>query len=265
MLLNEVHVRSGFCTKLLLNLLKRDESKENHIQLLLMNMPINSTEPPFDGSKVNVSALLKKKCTNAKMLDLLFDCGMKCELVDIALATETLPGDSVSTLNTLCARFEGKPSDAFETIGPIAVNHKKLKFVLFALKQGCALPCTSQELLTSALQKNTAMAESFLPFCNLSEVDLGLLMSTHLVNHSQLLSKMIDKGMDPNGLREMKPLNEAQQLTQLSTIKRMDLICLLLQKGSDCQHLCLGSKCQTTPIHIATSICLNAGKHHMLV
>ena len=260
-LLNDQHVQSGFCTRLLLNLLKREDTKEAHIRLLLMEIPIDSDSPPFNGSKIEVSVLLKRKFISRRILDFLFDCGMKAKQNDLTMAVEMLTGDNFSTLEMICAHFDGNLQEAFEVTCPVAVKHKKIKFVHYFLKKGCKLPCSSQELLTLALQKNSAdIAESLLSFCTLSEVDIGSMMNTNLVNHPQLLSKMIDGGASPSGLGKKKPLAEAQQLTYLSKPKRNDLICLLLKKGSDCSHLCLSSKHSTTPLHIATAIALDAGR-----
>ena len=259
--MNDSHVRSGFCTKLLLSLLKREDTKDSHVRFLVMELPIHSTELPFDGSKIDVSVLLKRKFTDKRVLKFLFECGMKAGQNDIKLAVETLTGDSTATLDVVCAHFNGDLLEALELVCPIAMKVKKIRFVLYLLKKGCKLPCTSQEVLTLALQKNTAdTAESLLPLCALSEVDLGQLMSTNLANHPQLLSKMIDGGVNPNGLGKKKPLAEVQQLTYLGFPKRMDLTCLLLIKGCDCNQLCVAAKHLTTPLHVATTIGLEAGK-----
>lgn len=263
--MNDKHVQNGFCTELLLNLLKHVEANETHVKVLITEMPIDSTKLPFDGSKVKMSVLFKRKFTHKKILEFLFLCGMKVEESDIRLAVETLAGDT-STLDTVCAHFNGNLLEALEVVCPIAVELKKIRFVHYFLKKGCKLPCTSQEVLTLALQKNNAdIAESLLPFCTLSEVDLGKLMSTNLVNHHQLMLKMIDGGVNPNGLGKLNPLAELQRLTNLTITKRIDLICFLLAKGCDCAHLCAGSKCLTTPVHVATKIGLEAGKSFTIV
>ena len=252
------HVKNGFSTKLLLNLLKHQKTKVAHVKVLL-EMPIHGEKPHFDGSKVALSMLFQRKLADGKILKPLFKCGMTVQESDMKLAIETLAGDRVTTLDILCTYFNGD----LNAVCPIALKLKKIKFVLCLLKRprGCELPCTSQEVLTLALQKNYLdIAESLLPFCKLAEVDLGKLMHTckNLVNHPQLIVKMIDGGMNPNGLGKHKPLVEVHQLTSLG--KKVDLICLLLEKGCDCTQLCIGSEYPTTPIHIATTIGLEAGE-----
>ena len=251
------HVKSGFSTKLLLNLLKKKGTKDSHIKCLVTEMPIKSPKPHFEGSKVSISVLFKKKITDRRILETLFKCGMKVEENDLELAIQTLAAENTYMLDVVCTHFKGSLK-ALNAVCPIAMKLRKIRFVLYLLKKGCELPCASQEVLTLALQKNSAdVAESLLPFCTLSEVDLGQLMNTcpHFVDHHQLIVKMIDNGANPNGLGKWKPLAEAQRLT--SPTKRMDLICNLLEKGADCSHLCHG---HTTPVHVATRIGLEAGK-----
>ena len=257
--MTSTHVKSGFSTELLLNLLKQKGTKDSHMKCLVTEMPIDSAKPHFDGSKVSISVLFKKKITDKRILESLFKCGMKVEEGDLKPAIETLAAENTHMLDVVCTHYKGN-REALNAVCPIAMELRKIRFVLYLLKKGCELPCTSQEILTLALQKNGAdVAESLLPFCTLSEVDLGQLMNkcAHLANHHQLIVKMIDKGVNPNGLDKWRPLAEAQQLTNPN--KRMDLICHLLEKGSDCSYLCQGVKYDTTPVHVATRMGLEAG------
>ena len=259
-LMGNRHVQSGFCTQLLRSLLSHHEAKEAHIKLLV-EIPIHADPPHFDGSKVKVSNLLKKKFTHEKIMKCLLQCGMKIDKSDMKVAVKTLPGDNSRTLDILCAHFKGDMEEMLNAACQLAVKEKKIKLVLCLLKRGCKLPCSSQEALTVALQQNFAdVAESLLPFCKLPEVDLGLLLHNcmELVNHKHLIAKMIDSGMNPSGIGEEKPLAIVQQISHLT--KKVDLICLLLMKGCDCSQLCHGVKYKTTPVHIATSIGLQAGK-----
>lgn len=259
--MNERHVKSGFCTELLLNLLKRPDVKEMHVKFLVTEMPIRSTQPYFDGSKVDISVLIRRKFAHRKTLEVLFQCGMKVKQKDLEVAIEALATISMSIIDDMCTHFDGDPLEALKIVFQSAMKLKRIKLVHHVLKKGCKLQCTSQEILTLAIQKDSAdIAESLLPSCTLSEVDLGQLMNTKLVNHPQLIIKMIDAGVNPNGLGKQRPLVEVQQLTGLSINRRMDLICLLLEKGCDCADLCAGSKIPTTPVHVATSIGLEAGK-----
>ena len=225
-----------------------------------MEIPIDSDSPPFNGSKIELSVLLKRKFISRRILGFLFDCGMKAKQTDLTMALEMLTGDNCSTLEMICTHFDGNLQEALEVTCPVAVKHRKIKFVHYFLKMGCKLPCSSQELLTLALQKNSAdIAESLLSFCTLLEVDIGLMIDTNLVNYPQLPSKMVDGGASPSRLGKKPPV-KAQQLTYLSKPKQNDLIFLLLKKGSDCSHLCLSSKHSTTPLHVATAIALDAGR-----
>lgn len=260
-LLNKKHVENGFCTELLLNLLKQPDVKDVHVKFLVTEMPICSTQPYFDGSKVDISVLIRKKFIHRKILEVLFQCGMKVKHKDLDVAVENFSTISLTVLDDMCTHFDGNPLEALKAVFQSAMKLKKITVVHHVLKKGCKLHCPSQEILTLAFQKDRAdIAESLLPSCTLSEVDLGQLMSTKLINHPQLILKMIDAGVNPNGLGERRPLAEVQQQTSLTLNRRMDLICLLLEKGCDCTDLCAGSKIHTTPVHVATRIGLESGK-----
>ena len=253
------HVKSGFTTDLLLSLLKHEKVKETHVKVLL-EIPIHRANPPhFDGSKVTVSLLIMKKITHTKILTTLFDCGMTAREPDMRLAIESLGGDSgTAAFEILCSHVQEDVS--LDGICQVALKNKKVRFVLCLARKGCKLPCPSQEVLALALEKNLAdVAESLLPFCTLPEVDLGGLMSTckDIMNHHQLVVKMVDGGADPCGLGANKPLTEAVKMTNAT--KKLELVCALLEKGCDCNQLCGASEYSTTPVHVAVTIGVEAG------
>ena len=261
-LMNRKHVKSGFCTDLLLSLLKHEKTKEPHMKVLL-EIPIHRASPPlFDGSRVSVSMLIKKKITHSKILNSLFDCGMSVGEGDLRLAVETLAGENgTATLEILCSQVQGDVP--LDRVCRVAMKSKKVRFVLCLVRKHCSLPCSSQEVLALALEKNLAeVAESLLPFCTLPEVDLGQLMSTcgGLVNHVQLVVKMIDGGVNPGGLGTNAPMAEVLKMTNVA--KKVDLVCVLLRKGCHCDQLCAASECPTTPVHVAVSLGVEAGKSY---
>ena len=259
------HVRSGFTTNLLLELLRHDRVKEAHVKLLLLDIPIHhANKPHFDGSRVSLSVLLKRRITHSKILNALLESGMKVRETDVRLAVEDLAGDTggATTLDLLCSRLKDA---TLNSVCEAAMGHKKVRFVLCLLRKGCTLPCTSQEILTLALEKNSAdVAESLLPFCSLPEVDLGRLMNTRrdLGNHRSLVVKMIDGGVNPGGLGDYRPLAEVLKMT-VTVGKKVELMCVLLERGCDCNQMCGASEWTTTPVHVAVTIGVDAGKSRM--
>ena len=258
--MNAKHVKSGFTTDLLLSLLRHEKTKDAHVKVLL-EIPIHGATPPcFNGKRVAVSMLIRKKIVHGKILSALFDCGMTAKEADMKLAVDTLAGDSgTATFEILCSHVQEDVS--LDGVCQVALNNKKVRFILCLVRKGCKLPCTSQEVLALALEKNLSdIAESLLPFCTLPEVDLGGLMSTNkeLMNHHQLIVKMIDGGVDPCGLGAKKPLAEAMKMTNVN--KKVDLVCVLLRKGCNCNQLCIAYEYSTTPVHVAVTIGVEAGK-----
>ena len=234
------------------------------MKLLLFEIPIHSKgKSPFDGSQVPLSMLISKKVTNSKIVKALLDTGMTVDEADVKQVIETTAGDggSTATLDLLCSRLEDVSLDK---ICQMAVASKKARFVLCLLKKGCSLPCSSQEILALALEKNLPdVAESLLPHCTLTEVDLGQLMSDHreLGNHKSLVVKMVDGGVNPGGLSGKKPLVEVLKM-DVSSGKKVELLCVLIEKGCDCAQLCAAYEWTTTPIHVAVTIGIDAGILH---
>ena len=259
-LMSRRHVKSGFTTDLLLSLLRHERVKETHVKVLF-EIPVHRANPPiFNGSKVPVSLLIRNRITHTNILNTLFDCGMTARETDVRLAVETLAGDSGTVaFEILCSHVQ--EDVALDGIGVVALKNKKVRFILCLARRGYRLPCSSQEVLALALEKNLAdVAESLLPFCTLPEVDLGGLMrsSKHLTNHHQLIVKMVDGGVNPCGLGDNKPLAETMKMTNVA--KKVDLVCILLERGCDCNQLCVGSEYATTPVHVAVTIGVEASK-----
>ena len=98
-ILNDSNVQSGFCTKLLQEFLSRQDTKESYLQFLLFEMPISSSTPPFDASCIELSAVLKKRFTDNKLLRGLFELGMTAEMTDIQIAVDVLPDTEVGVKN----------------------------------------------------------------------------------------------------------------------------------------------------------------------
>lgn len=106
-ILTDNDVQSGFCTRLLQELLSRPETKQNHLQFLVLQMYINSFKPPFDASCVALSEILKRRFTNEKLLVRLFELGMRIKDTDIEIAVEVLPNRnaSVKTLELILSEY----------------------------------------------------------------------------------------------------------------------------------------------------------------
>lgn len=82
-------MKIGFTTQLLLELLKRSDAKTEHFLYVLTQMKIESpTKPHFDGSKVEMSALLRKRISDVDVFKTLFECGMRVQSDDFYTAKE---------------------------------------------------------------------------------------------------------------------------------------------------------------------------------
>ena len=87
--LRDEHVKSGFTTQLILELLKRSDTRTEHFVYVLTKMPIISViVPHFEGSKVEISALLKKRISDVDVFKVLFKCGMIVQSGDFYIAKE---------------------------------------------------------------------------------------------------------------------------------------------------------------------------------
>ena len=215
----------------------------------------------FDASEIELVSLLDVPISDRKLLEKLLMFGVSVTTQNIQEAVERLPVFRVDTLVLLLSKCTVNTPDILSQSCQKAFSARKLPFVLCLIQHGAELPAEPTELLIMALMQNDFdMALNLLGNQKIAieKVDLGdLISSTDLINNPKTIAKLLEAGVSPNGCGKKKPIAEVLKLQCISS-KKIDVVCLLLEKG-DCSHLCHGSKERTTPLHVATELALKAG------
>ena len=255
-------VQTNFCRKLFDELISRSDCKQEHLKFYVLRVLSGIT---FSASSVSLSRVLLVPANNKKLIRRLIDCQIVVKATDVQTAVEQLPDTCVDVLK-LIIDASGGELEHVEKYFKIAASAKKLKIVTCLLEYGANPKVISIDLICHALEKGdrpacdklwTAMKPNFDP----EKVNICALASTTLADHPDFLRELLDAGVDPNGSGKKRPLTEIVGLTYLVPAKRNALVAILLEKGADCQQLCLTSKASTTtPLHIVTKMALEAGE-----
>ena len=245
---------SEFCTKIFKDILLRQEAKPLHLLLIVNHAP------RIDASTVELFKLLKHQfmTTDTRLKDIfvkLFDMGMTARVEDIELAAKLLPSAHLGILELVLSKCSTVKAVDLNPACKVALQEKKITFVACLIKSGADPPQEPVKLFSQALKENDIdTARIFLTQSwKLDELDLGsLIANTEIAHHPTLIEDLLELGVSPNGVGKHKPLAEVRKLRHLASQKRSSLICLLLEKGANCNHLC--STHDTTPLHVATEI-----------
>ena len=123
-ILQDSHVQSGFCTSLLREIVSRQDSQQRHLQFVVQEMRVMSSNQPFDASCIHLSTLLKKPIRYLPLLKKMFELGMTVRKEDIKVAFEVLPDDQVDILELVLSEFKFE-STSFEAVRKAAVESNK--------------------------------------------------------------------------------------------------------------------------------------------
>ena len=106
-----------------------------------------------------------------------------------------------------------------------------------------------------------ALAKKFTQaLATMDKLDLASLMDSNIINCPETIKVLIDAGLSPNGRGRRTPIAVVMGKGDLTLSKKIELMCLLLENGEDCSHLCHASKSSTTSLHVATELALQSGK-----
>ena len=260
--ITEEHVQSRLCNRLLDELISRSDCKQDHLKFFVLRM---LSGLPFSASSVNLSRVLQKPVNNKKLIDRLISHGMVVKPTDVQTAVDLLPDGQIDVFKLIvssCGEVEQHVSECCKT----AAKVKKVKMVVCLLERGADPSAVSTDLVCHALERGDRASSEKLwaamkPTFDPKSVNICSLISSVLADHPDFLRTLLDAGVDPNGTPtdKKKPLTEVVGLSYLTPAKRNALVAILLEKGADCQQLCLTSKTSTTPLHVVTKMALEAG------
>ena len=253
-----VHVQKmqpDFCNKVLAEIISRPECTQTHLEFLVGTV-WNVKE--LDVSMVQFKQLIVDKAiTSASLFQRFLELGLILTKEDIKLAMNCLKENQMHLFTYISAKSD--PGDLNE-LCQAAVKANRMTFMLNFVEQGAKLPQDGSELLMQALKnKDYDVALSLARMFKMDVVDKldhASLLDSNIINCPEIVKVLIHAGLNPNGKGGKTPIAMIMdKVTSMS--KKIDLVCLLLDNGADCNHLC---KSSTTPLHKATEIALRTGK-----
>ena len=217
-------VASGFSVQLFNELLSREDTKTKHLKFLVFEII-----SVFNASSIALSQLLRKSIVSKKFLRKMFELGMVANDEDVKVAVETLPDTRLDILELIISKW-GKAADGFDHLLS-AMERKKINLAASLIKHGAKTTDElAADLLTQAIdQKDFHTAKVFLEASG--NITCG--------NVKKTLVEVVK--------------------AKLPSKNKVDLVCLLLMKGADCNLLSLVRTRTTTPLHVATELALEAG------
>ena len=241
-----------FCRELFSELLFRSESKLPHLKLVI------ECVPPFDASQVELSELLKKQFTNERSLEALFGMGMVVKQTDTIMAAKFLPESCIKLFRLLLSKCN--QSVDLNPAYREAIRVKKIRFAICFIQSGAVSDDMIIQILSKAIKFKLDM--DWIPeLCKSDKIDFDALIINKLVQHPngrKLIELLLDAGVNPNGSSEKNPLATIGTRQDITPQRKIDLICLFLEKGADCNPLGCASPL-TTPLHVATKLAVETG------
>ena len=255
-----IHIRRvdlDFCNKVLLEILSRPECKEAHLEFLVSKM---WNEKKINVSKVTLKQLVDKGITSASLLQRFLELGLPLSKEDIMMAIKELKHSQVHLFKHIAAKCD--PGDIDE-LCQTAVSAKRMTFVLNLVERGAKLPSHGSDMLFQALKIKDYDGALFLAKkftkATMDKLDLSTLMETNIIYCTELIKVLVESGLSPNGRRRKTPAATVMGRTDILLKKKIELLCLLIDVGEDCNHLSNLGKSATTPLHVATDLALQTG------
>ena len=253
-----VEYSSEEVSEAMVELIARGDTKQQHLEFFLLEVFLE----PFDASKVKLEkVLVEKQVTSMRIMEKLIHLGMPLTEEGIKFSIQRCSAKSTEILKLLvskCAKID------LNELCKTAASARKHTLALWLVDKGAKLPTQTNELMIQLIKQEdfdgVASLLGRFPKSAVEKVDLGELMDTNLARSQSMVEKFISAGVSPNGCGQKKPLAVILASEFLSIEKKMDLICLLLMKGADCNALTVASKIPTTPLHVATDLALRCGK-----
>ena len=248
-----------FCNEMLMEILSRPECKQTHLEFLVSDM---WKEKKINVSKVTLKQLIEDRAiTSASLLQRFLELGLPLNKGDMKTAIHCLRANQVHLFNFIVVKCN---PDDLDELYQAAMKAKRIMFVLNLVKQGAkVLPGHGSELFSHVLKTEgydgaVALAKK-LTKATMEKLDLASFMDSDIVNCPELIKVLIDNGLSPNGSGRKTPIAVVMGKA-ITWSKKIELICLLLEKGEDCSHLCHVGKTSTTPLHVATEVALKSGR-----
>ena len=137
--LTDEELASGLATKILVELVQREDSQQKHFSALFFTLLPESCESGVDVSSLRVTDLLREKSiTSAKLIQRLISLGMKVNESDVTSAVLVLMERHRKVLQLLAEECARTRKSTFTSACQEAIKAKKLEFVCCLIENGGA-------------------------------------------------------------------------------------------------------------------------------
>ena len=137
--LTEEEMASGLATKILVELVTREDSEQKHFSALFFSLLPERFETSIDVSSLQAADLLRKKSiTSAKLIQRLISLGMKVNEADVSSAVQVLKENHKKALQLLLKECARTRKSTFTSACQEAIRAKKLQFVSCLIENGGA-------------------------------------------------------------------------------------------------------------------------------
>lgn len=135
--LTEEEIASGLATKILLELVQREDSEQKHFSTLVFTLVPAKPKDSIDASSLQVTDLLKRKSiTSTKLIERLLKLGMKVSETDVSSAVQILQECHSGILRLLLKGCIKKRRSTFTSACQEAIKTKKFQFVVCLIDNG---------------------------------------------------------------------------------------------------------------------------------
>ena len=135
--LTNEEIASGLATKILVELVQREDSQQKHFTILLFTLVPEKTMSGVDASSLRVTNLLKEKSiTSAKLIERLLKFGMKVNEMDVSSAVQILPDHHKRTLKVLAKECIKTRKSTFTAACQEAIKAKKFQLIACLIENG---------------------------------------------------------------------------------------------------------------------------------
>lgn len=135
--LTDEEIASGLATKILVELVQKEDSQQKHFTTLLCTLVPERIKSGVDASSVRVSDLLmEKSVTSAKLIKRLLRFGMKVNETDVSCAVQILPDHHKRTLELLAKESIKNRKSTFTAACQEAIKAKKLQLIKCLIDNG---------------------------------------------------------------------------------------------------------------------------------
>lgn len=135
--LTDEEIASGLATRLLLELVQRDDSQQKHFTTLLYTLVPETKKDGIDASSLQVTDLLRQKSiSSAKLVQRLLRLGMKVTETDVSSAVQILQECHSNVLQLMLKECAKTRKSFFTSACQEAIKAKKFQFIVCLIENG---------------------------------------------------------------------------------------------------------------------------------